>query len=524
MKKKSFLAVLLVFSILLCFGCASQEEKLQSLTGTNTKEIADKENEKEVMQSASRDINGRVKEKVGKFFVWTGRDKESDKSTLYISPSGSNTKKKTVIKIAKKGTSIDENIVSNGNTVYFAAVNDQRDKNYNTKGQIFQFSILETEKAESKKKVNPDEEVELEEEPEILTEIDELSGFIGYYNGLVYFSRNSEENSDIVDLYSCDPETKEQVLVKENFSGEQYGKYILGSPICQDPEIEYILLDLETKEVTQLPEAANMTMTGEHIIYLRDNDEEQSIHQCDLSGEKDEVIQKLDDETICYYLGRDYAQILYDDKMMQLNYESGTFEEVEFEFDEIYELVLEEYRAAITNDLYEVDLEYGTDDMSAIGDYVNLELFSAARDSDKFEIYYVLSDLNDDGRNELILGAGSEAEIILYDIFSYEMGKPSPVFDRNTFGYRSRLYIHEDGTFSVMASGGYDTGEIAHYCLPKKSTVAELIDAYGIEEGEEYYSDCDGNKNFGDAGQYEIKIQEAMNNIREFNWIKICAD
>ncbi len=524
MKRKKVFVACVVFSMMMLCSCDSAVGKLLGTADKETGKSSNIGNKDVVMQSASRYAGGKVKEKVGDFFVWTEKDKQTDRSTLYVSNGETSGKNMTAVQTAPKGYSVDENIVSNGKTIYFANLKDKRDKTNNTEGEIYQVSLPEAETDKANDEDGLNSEVKLEGEPEVLAKIDELNGFVGYYNGLIYFSRYNSEHPNTIDLYSCDPETGEEALVKENFDGEQYGQYILGAPIRHDPETEYILLDLETGEETELPRAAKMTMSEEYIIYLRD-DEKQSIHRCDLSGENDNLLLELEEGASCYYFGRNYAQILYeDDTMQQLNYEDGSLEDIELSPNEIYEPVLEQYRDALRNDLYRDVLDDNEDDMGAIGEYINLELLSSARSEENLNIYYVFSDLNEDGRKELLIGAGSGADIRIYGMFTFEAGKPFSIFDISAFGYRSNLYIHEDGTFWVADSGGYNSGEITHYYLAEKTTSPTQTEAYGLDNGEEYYIDSEGEKTFTASGEYEEKIQEAMDGETMFPWAKIDAE
>lgn len=189
-----------------------------------------------------------------------------------------------------------------------------------------------------------------------------------------------------------------------------------------------------------------------------------------------------------------------------------------------YSPVITQYQDAIGNDYY-ADVLNGYADDDIIGEYVNYELLDCARNYDEFHTYYALIDINNDGIEECVIGAGeNQSSIGNYDIFSYDGSVPKPLFEVGTFGYRTNFSISEDGIIRTFGSGGAMSNGYAYYRLPKQQVDVEIIDNIFLDFGL-YYRSINGN-------QFEISEEEYNNvvdkyeklNSAKLNWIEIVKE
>ncbi len=165
-----------------------------------------------------------------------------------------------------------------------------------------------------------------------------------------------------------------------------------------------------------------------------------------------------------------------------------TSNEMDTNYEEMYESVLSMYRRVIANnyngDSY-VEANEGTD-----AD-VNTELLVASRNNDDFAVYYAFIDINGNDVPELVIGAGTPDNIRKYDIFTLDnrsprrfLGNDDRVID---FGYRINFYLEENGIISIYGSGSATSGEFDFYKISLDGSADEQIESLS-HEGETYYN------------------------------------
>ena len=134
-------------------------------------------------------------------------------------------------------------------------------------------------------------------------------------------------------------------------------------------------------------------------------------------------------------------------------------------------------------------------------------------------------DLNDDGIEELFVGAGADSETAgIYSLFSYDGTKPIKLVDEASLGERSRMTVYEDNTFIIHGSGGAAYSSIQHYRVSQDSFVPEVIEEYQYDNGKCYWKDRTGN--YRDITQDEftsVMDHEGMY-IKQLNWQEILPE
>ena len=196
-----------------------------------------------------------------------------------------------------------------------------------------------------------------------------------------------------------------------------------------------------------------------------------------------------------------------------------------------YSPVLEQYQDALNHHCYLK--EDGTIDYDAAGEYVGVGILDAARyyknygdewADENFYMYYALSDINDDGRDELFIGGGTEDSVEIYEAFTHDGEQPVPLFEVGGFGYRYHLTVLNDNTLAVNGSGGAELNSLTFYRLQENSLEPEIIEEY-IQDGDEYsYRDGDGNEYSIGEDDYYTALNRFYADEKELSWMLIEAD
>ena len=155
-------------------------------------------------QSITADLDGVPREKVGSYYIWAKDTVNSQGvrtgSKLLLSKDGKTIK--TLKSFKGKTKSIDQRIVTNGSTIFYAV------NNGNETGTIYRTTY--TGKKHTKIKT-----------------IKFLANVAAYYNGKIYYSRATDSGWYDYNLYSYNIKTKKTKLIKKHVVSEsQYGRYL----------------------------------------------------------------------------------------------------------------------------------------------------------------------------------------------------------------------------------------------------------------------------------------------------------
>lgn len=235
-----------------------------------------------------------------------------------------------------------------------------------------------------------------------------------------------------------------------------------------------------------------------------------------LLNESEQYDYALDEDDLITYSPKRIIEILKD--KVNTNYS--------------YDIVMEQYQEALENNLYADILNGYSDDWNLIGEYVSTMLLSDARyyknygsqyNDENFYLYYALLDIDNNGVEELFIGAGtSENTVTIYDMFSHNGQSPVPCFEVGSFGERTNLILQEDNSFYVEESGGVYDHSISKYCFTENSIIPILVEEYGQNgEHDYYYENANGVRKSIDEDEYLEVRQTIYNNFKIIEWIKM---
>ena len=241
-------------------------------------------------QSTSADLDGVPREKVGDCFIWAKDTTNSQGvrtgSKLLLSKDGKTIK---VLKSLKsKFKSIDEKILTNGSTIYYAV------NNGNETGTIYKTTY-------SGKKHTKVKTVKL------------LASVAACYNGKIYYSRATNSGWYDYNLYSYSIKAKKTKLIKKHFLAEnQYGQYLTGGVKRFDVgNSAHYIVNLNTGKGSNLPEAKQAQVDGKKVYcwrYSSYDTMEREIMTCSLTGKNIKTIKKLSSGGYPLYFGRSFAR------------------------------------------------------------------------------------------------------------------------------------------------------------------------------------------------------------------------
>lgn len=184
--------------------------------------------------------------------------------------------------------------------------------------------------------------------------------------------------------------------------------------------------------------------------------------------------------------------------------------------------VIKQYQEAIKNNFY-ADVNY---DMDVAGKYINQELLFASQYTQKFKVFYALTDLNKDGISEMIIGAGeNENSIGKYDIFTLSGNDTVHLFDDKSFGYRTNFTLYDNGIIYIIGSGGAEYHSYEYYELPANSTKEKYLEGYSVDF--DVYTQVDSDfKTIKTISESEFNAVSNKYKSAEIalNWIEITAD
>ncbi len=178
-----------------------------------------------------------------------------------------------------------------------------------------------------------------------------------------------------------------------------------------------------------------------------------------------------------------------------------------------YSEVLRQYKEAESNNFQNC------------GEYVGSSLQTLIEWGAKFNIYYSITDLNNDGIEELLIGAEDcnygEGGISKVDLYTLYNNMPVRIVDTYSLGHRAHLAIFEDGTFAVHSSGGASTYMEQFFSLPLNSRDPTLIREFGTDMGEPYYCDEQGNRRTITLGELQRLSSMHDNPEMRISWSRL---
>lgn len=199
----------------------------------------------------------------------------------------------------------------------------------------------------------------------------------------------------------------------------------------------------------------------------------------------------------------------------------------------IYEPILSQYRAAITNQFYRDILDGNSDAWDSIGADVNTELLSNSRNFDSYFVYYALEDIDQNGTPELLIG-GSDGinPVTNYDVFCFDGEQPVHLFSDFLFGYRTNFRLLSDGIFMVSWSGSAFESGYEFYRISADGYSPELVESISIHDRPEssldalrFYHDTEGTSaNEITKEEFDQILSQYQNTpAMELSWTELSA-
>ena len=116
--------------------------------------------------------------------------------------------------------------------------------------------------------------------------------------------------------------------------------------------------------------------------------------------------------------------------------------------EEAYRSVIENYQTVLSTDS---TAYLAAPENYFNGDHQAIFYYHTYQDSD---FYYAYRDMDGNGMEELLIGAGSGGYIQMVDLYGFDGTQPVQLIDESTLGDRSTLTILEDNTISLFGSSG----------------------------------------------------------------------
>ena len=251
-------------------------------------------------------------EEVNGYSAWVSTERDAsfevEASTLYLYDGID----ASVIYTIDDGRWIDDNVLTDGEKLYFAVVHEEFIDNYTDlecNAAVFTYNLQSGECTE-------------------LAKIDKMSGFAGLHGDTLYMNQSVFKpagSGKKTSLCAYDLKTGETATIKEDFIAEsQYGDYILGTGPRHDSNVPYTAVHLETLEMKELPKAYSMIPVEDGALYYVEGNN--AIEKCDYDGNGTETFQ-LDNLRELLYLGKNTAGFrAKDGKLMIYSFLSGESE------------------------------------------------------------------------------------------------------------------------------------------------------------------------------------------------------
>lgn len=335
------------------------------------------------------------------------------------------------------------------------------------------------------------------------------------WNGIVlinkiipYTSNMIDKKTKLYNAYLCSMiQFIANDLLKNTYSDIYYSNFYSESPSDQQEKYETLKYNL----ILQLKSTLT---TREYLIDSGFLDESYAKEMAELNKETAELLNKT--ENCCITgLGDFYDTEYSADYSWIADFKSKEKAD--------YSVVIDQYKEAISNDFYR-DYFDGISSDADIGEYLNSELLSAARSYNSFNVYYASRDVNNDGVDELFIGAkGNNEDVRCYDVFVYDNGKVSRPFKDREFGYRTNFKLLNNNVFEITASGSSETSGIEYYNILYDNST-KLLNSLLYDYGKYYTVDGESKNNITENKFNEIKDSYRNSGYCKFNWKKITSD
>lgn len=202
---------------------------------------------------------------------------------------------------------------------------------------------------------------------------------------------------------------------------------------------------------------------------------------------------------------------------------------------EYYAPVFEQYQMAMSHDFYfdpngmpvqsNNPQEYLSFLLSAHSrsyrNYCKRHYHESLYDED-YHVYYCLLDLNDDGIEELFVGAGANSETAaIYSLFSYDGTKPIRLSDEGALGERAQMTVFDDNSLCIRGSGGYAYNYQRFYIMPQDSLQLKIYKECNMEDSDIYILDETGTKTTISTEQFSAVWNNEGMYPKQLDWQEI---
>lgn len=205
---------------------------------------------------------------------------------------------------------------------------------------------------------------------------------------------------------------------------------------------------------------------------------------------------------------------------------------------EMYSSILQQYQVLMNNDYYKTLEEQnrnGQFNLDLIGKDVNINVLyeplwsGVPANPTNPHLYYALSDLNNDGIDELFISGNYEyvndgfvSEPFIYDIFSYDGEKTIKLFNEN-FHARSRCIVYSNNIIQHSGSGGASYSSNTFYEFSSNSYKPILKEEIGLSGSDFYHKTADGVETKITEQEFYSVIDSYKTTVKEFEWIEIVS-
>ena len=140
---------------------------------------------------------------------------------------------------------------------------------------------------------------------------------------------------------------------------------------------------------------------------------------------------------------------------------------------EHYASIIEEYKSAMSDESFS----------SGSNKYPNVSgtMMNYYHTYKNISFMYAFNDINNDGKNEMIIGNGTDA---IFEMYTYDGTKACRFFDSNCLGDRCGASIYDNGVIYFNGSGGASVQGYTFYKIGSDGYSKDTIKSYTAEYGE----------------------------------------
>ena len=197
-----------------------------------------------------------------------------------------------------------------------------------------------------------------------------------------------------------------------------------------------------------------------------------------------------------------------------------------------YAPVLEQYKDALENNLYMDPETRFWQEGYVLGEYINILIPAESRayrnyggslDED-FQVYYAFRDLNGDGIDEMLIGAGTSVENArVFDLIIANGTQPERMVIDASIGERSQLIVLSDGSFWILSSGGATYHADSHFQLLENNTL-RYLSGYEQDNSDYYRITGSESKESITGSEYQEEIKALSVDKVDLAWKLILGD